>query len=168
MCTSRDPSHRPVGVENYLARGARRNSVINEQLSDNIVTVLWASISEVLPLVEACLAVASNSVGWSASIGSNIANKTIAASIEAVVPCSQCKSFTPLQWWHFLLHVQCVNGFDNCGGALDGADLLEATTRVVVHSNKAIKAFLESGNETFWTRSQLILFVKNLTIKSRL
>jgi len=100
--------------------------------------MLWASIGKVLPLVKAGLAVASNSVWWCASIGSDITNESVPPSILAVITCSKGESLTPLEWWHRFLHIKCVDGLNNSTGAFDGTNMGKSTAGIVAHSGKAI------------------------------
>lgn len=80
----------------------------------------------------------------------------------------QRQSFAPLEWWQRLLRVQRVNGLDHGTRPLNCSHLGETASGVKVHPGEAVESVLELRDETLRIRSKLVLFVKNLTIESRL
>ena len=130
--------------------------------------MLRRAVGQILPLVEACLAVAGNPVGRGAPVRPDIANEAVAARIDAVVAGREGQALRPLERRHLLLNVELVDSFNDSIGSLNSGDLRQPVTRVIVVAGEVVESLLQLGYEAFRVLSQLILFIEYLTIESRL
>ena len=138
MGTCCEAGKRPVGVENDLTRGARGDTIVDEELRNDVVAMLRAPVGQVLALVEASLSIAFNAVRRGAPIRSDIANQAVPTRIQAVITRCQGQSLAPLKWWQLLLRVQCVNGLDNGTRPFNRSHLGESASGVKVHTGEAV------------------------------